>query len=237
MFLVDLGRFSNFWNFSWTSVRTTWGWFKRTSLPRWPFIGFCLISPGVILSRLSNTTSIIFELHHHPPHPHPHHDHPFQVKYLEKADLSSNEISFIEEGAFRNLAHMKTLDLSNNKWVFPSFWCFFRSWKERKRDVCLFYVFWNWLDWYDHASAVQTGVDLNGHICGTLSPWKVFEFIFYFEHQSLPLLLTFNKFLFIFVAMLLLLSFIFGRLKLSSNVITTLEFGAFNHLINIQKVL
>ena len=37
--------------------------------------------------------------------------------------------------------------------------------------------------------------------------------------------------------MLLLLSFIFGRLKLSSNVITTLEFGAFNHLINIQKVL
>ena len=46
-----------------------------------------------------------------------------------------------------------------------------------------------------------------------------------------------QKFLFIFVAMLLLLSFIFGRLKLSSNVITTLEFGAFNHLINIQKVL
>ena len=37
--------------------------------------------------------------------------------------------------------------------------------------------------------------------------------------------------------MLLLLSFIFNRLKLSSNVITTLEFGAFNHLINIQKVL
>ena len=46
-----------------------------------------------------------------------------------------------------------------------------------------------------------------------------------------------QKFLFIFVAMLLLLSFIFDRLKLSSNVITTLEFGAFNHLINIQKVL
>ena len=46
-----------------------------------------------------------------------------------------------------------------------------------------------------------------------------------------------QKFLFIFVAMLLLLSFIFGRLKLSSNMITTLEFGAFNHLINIQKVL
>ena len=46
-----------------------------------------------------------------------------------------------------------------------------------------------------------------------------------------------QKFLFIFVAMLLLLSFIFDRLKLSSNAITTLEFGAFNHLINIQKVL
>ena len=29
---------------------------------------------------------------------------------------------------------------------------------------------------------------------------------------------------------------IFFRLKLSSNEITTLEFGAFNHLINIQKV-
>ena len=29
---------------------------------------------------------------------------------------------------------------------------------------------------------------------------------------------------------------IFFRLKLSSNKITTLEFGAFNHLINIQKV-
>ena len=39
----------------------------------------------------------------------------FQVKYLEKADLSSNLISFIEEGTFRNLVHLKTLDLSNNK--------------------------------------------------------------------------------------------------------------------------
>ena len=29
---------------------------------------------------------------------------------------------------------------------------------------------------------------------------------------------------------------LFFRLKLSSNEITTLEFGAFNHLINIQKV-
>ena len=57
---------------------------------------------------------------------------------------------------------------------------------ERKgKETCLFYVFWNWLDWYDHASAVQTGVDLNGHICGTLSPWKVFEFIFFFEFTNL----------------------------------------------------
>ena len=39
----------------------------------------------------------------------------FQVKYLEKADLSSNLISFVEEGTFRNLVHLKTLDLSNNK--------------------------------------------------------------------------------------------------------------------------
>ena len=61
----------------------------------------------------------------------------------------------------------------------------------------------------------------------------------FFSLSSPIFAVAFNlqKFLFIFVAMLLLLSFIFGRLKLSSNMITTLEFGAFNHLINIQKVL
>ena len=37
------------------------------------------------------------------------------MKYLEKADLSNNKIEYIEDGAFRNLAYMKTLDLSNNR--------------------------------------------------------------------------------------------------------------------------
>ena len=52
-----------------------------------------------------------------------------KVKYLEKADLSSNKISFIEEGAFSNLAHMKTLDLSNNRYS-----VFFYSWKKSPKS-------------------------------------------------------------------------------------------------------
>ena len=66
---------------------------------------------------------------------------------------------------------------------------------------------------------------------------KVFFPSFSLSSPIFAVAFNLQKFLFIFVAMLLLLSFIFGRLKLSSNMITTLEFGAFNHLINIQKVL
>ena len=59
------------------------------------------------------------------------------MKYLEKADLSSNRISFIEEGAFRNLAYMKTLDLSNNRCEYFSIFLQQEQKPKLDKEACL----------------------------------------------------------------------------------------------------